>query len=98
MLGQGGTLDGPVQEAGDDGAPEEDGEGKGAQDGAYCDEDGAVGEGRVVHEGRIAGWRDGRRRVRGDFGVDRLGKGREVGWANNGRSAGAQAREWGGAG
>jgi hypothetical protein len=58
VLGKGGTLDGPVQEAGNDGAPEQDCDTKGAQDSAYRNEDGAVGEGGVVHEGGIAGWRD----------------------------------------
>lgn len=50
-----------MEETGDDGSPDDNSQTKGAEDGADADEDGAIGERRVLHEGRILcgrnGWR-----------------------------------------
>lgn len=62
-LGHGGALDGTVQETGDNGAPDHDSQTKCAEDGADADEDGTVGERRVLHERRILRGRNGRRGI-----------------------------------
>lgn len=69
MLSHGGLLDGTVEQACDDGAPEQEGKAEGSEDGADADEDGALG-----YAGRSQVWRivfrgHGRRRVRGDGSV-----------------------------
>lgn len=43
-LGHSGTLDGTVEETGDDGAPDDNGQTEGAKDGTDADEDGAIGQ------------------------------------------------------
>lgn len=78
VLGQGGALDAPVQEAGDDAAPDENCETKSGQDRAHGDEYRTVWEGRMVHEGRIASRRDGGSGILWDVGVDRPGEGGEA--------------------
>lgn len=66
MLGLRGALDGAMEEASDDAAPNNDCKAECCQNGANSDEDGAVGEGRVVHEGRMLRVGDGGRGVRRD--------------------------------
>ena len=76
MLGDGGTLHRAVEEAGHCAAPNQDGGAKCPQNCADGDEDGAVGERRLLHEGSILGGRHGWGRVA--EGVVEAGKGREI--------------------
>lgn len=79
MLREGCAFDGAVQEADDNCAPGEDSETEGAEDRAYGYENRSVGQGRMVHEGGITGWRDSRRWIGRDVGVDCFGQLRETG-------------------
>lgn len=72
VLCEGGALDGAVQEAGDDAAPEKDRQTEGAEDGTNANEDCAFGEGGVTHEWRVLCGRYRCRRIFRDL-IIRLG-------------------------
>lgn len=52
-----------MQGPGNQAAPGEDDKGDKAEEGANADKDGAFWECRFLHEGRVSGWGDGRRRI-----------------------------------
>lgn len=62
-LGKSGLLDGAMEQAGDDGAPDEDGSTHGSQDGANGNEEGALWDIVGLHERGILGVGDGGRRI-----------------------------------
>lgn len=74
MLGEGSSFDRSVKKAGDDTAPDDNGESKRPEDSAYAYENGTIWEGRVIHERCVLSRRDSRWGVLWNYRVDRLGE------------------------